>query len=393
MAKSRILFLADYCLTPFERINAGGILCERDKIIATGGATAFSLDEEGLEVIDLAGCYAMPGLIDSHIHGIGPYESAAAPGNPDILENMGKLLSAHGVTTFFPTVVSRPRDSMISIVDSLARQIDAGISSADAPGMHIEGPFINREKRGSQDENAICDKIDLGYAREIFEAGNGRIKIMSFAPELENSSSLVELMLEYGVIPSMGHSMADEKDTLRAIDAGACRCTYIFNGMPTLHHREASLTTVALTDDRVSVEMICDGAHIHPRIVDLTSRCKPMNKIIGISNSVASADDAIYKGDVMPVSEKGDIVKTNDGVITGATMTLENSWLHLINYTKLERSLAAACFTYNPAFDLGLITRGELKPGRRADITFFDSVTNKVRMTVLKGRVIYKAES
>ncbi|MBO5681676.1 MAG: N-acetylglucosamine-6-phosphate deacetylase, partial [Lentisphaeria bacterium] len=214
--------------------------------------------------------------------------------------------------------------------------------------------------------------------------GKGKIRIMTFAPELENADKLVELMLEHNVIPSMGHSLATEEQTYRCIDAGAHRCTYIFNGMPQLYHRESSLTSVALCDDRVAIEMISDGLHIHPRFVDLTTRCKPPDKIIGISNGVASLETPVAAED------NKDVVTTSDGIITGSTMTLENSWKHLISYAGMKPSLAASCFTVNPAANLGLTNRGELLPGRRADIVFFDLKTNQVRATVVRGEVIYR---
>ncbi|MBO5958568.1 MAG: amidohydrolase family protein [Lentisphaeria bacterium] len=381
MAKSRKLFLTDYALTPLERIPACGILCQQDRIIATGGATAFSLLEDGLEIHDFTDCYAVPGFIDSHVHGIDTFDATNPDFAEDTLAKMSQALVRHGVTSFCPTMVSRPAKEMLQIASTLAEMTNRGVQGADVAGVHVEGPFLNMEKRGSQAAEAILEKIDLGLAREIFEAGRGLIRIMTFAPELENADKLVELMLEHNVIPSMGHSLATEEQAKRCIDAGAHRCTYIFNGMPQLYHRESSLTSMALCDDRVAIEMISDGLHIHPRFVDLTTRCKPQNKIIGISNGVAS-----HKLD----TDQNEVVTTSDGIITGSTMTLENSWKHLISYAGMKPSLAASCFTVNPAANLGLTNRGELLPGRRADIVFFDLKTNQVRATVVRGEVIYR---
>ena len=383
--RSRKLFLTNDCLTPLECIHDSAILCENDRIIATGGGSAFSLSEPGLEIIRVENAYAVPGFIDSHIHGIDKFDASDPLRTEYDLAYMSRELTRHGITTFFPTVISRPREEMIRTVAALAAMMDKGCLDADAPGMHIEGPFINPEKRGSQDIDCICN-VDLGYARDIIAAGNGRIKLMTFAPELENAEELIGLMLENGIIPSMGHSLAEEKQTLRAIDAGARRCTYIFNGMPLLHHRDSTLTTIALTDNRVAVEMIVDGAHIHPRMVDIVSRIKPKDKLIGISNAVTAPRHGSG-------NSSSDLIKNLDGIITGTTMTLDSSWLRLVSYSHMPHTEAAACFTSNPAADLGLITRGEIKPGKRADITFFDSKTNQVRMTVSRGNIIYDADS
>ena len=382
--KRRILFLLDHCLTPYERIESCGILCEKDTIIAIGGETAFSLDEPGLEVVKLKNAYGLPGFIDTHIHGL---EANAVPdfaGDRDPVQVMSRILARHGVTTFFPTIVSQPRDAMIAQVDAMCSSIQRGYQFAEPQAMHLEGPFINPQKRGDQ-VAANISPVDLGFARELFEAGHGRIKVMTFAPEMPNALKLVELMLEHGVIPSMGHSLATESETLKAIDAGAHRCTYIFNAMPSIYHRSSSLTAIALTDDRVTIEIIVDGLHLHPTIVNMIVRCKPADKIVVISNAVIL--EHLYENGAEP-----EIIRTGEGVISGSTMTLDNSWLHLLSYGNMNKSLAAACISTNPAKDLGLITRGELRPGTRADITILDSRTNRVRMTVSRGNIIYDSE-
>ena len=384
VGKNRKLYYIDHCLTPHENIPDSAILCEKERIIAIGGASAF-MKEPGLEIIDMSDCFAMPGLIDSHVHGAGGFDSANAwKSTRDDLNKMSMFLARHGVTSFFPTLVSDEKNRMIQNVAALAKLIEEDYDGADPLAINLEGPFINTEKAGSQNKDFVSG-IDLGFARELVEAGNGRIKIMTFAPELEGADKLIELLLENGVIPSMGHSMADDEATLRAIEAGARRCTHLFNGMPQLQQRKCDLPLIALTNDQVSVELIVDGGHLHPKMVDLASRVKPRDMIIGVSNAI----------DVSPqscdVDVEGGIVR-RDGLIAGSTTTLEKGWAHLINYANLPVTLAAACFTSNPARDLGLITRGELRPNKKADITFFDCQTNTVRMTVVQGKIVYHSK-
>ena len=386
MAKNRTLFLTDYCLTPHVHIPNAGILCEEKKIIAVGGASAFSLDEPGLHVIDLTDAYATPGFIDSHIHGGGGYDTAKALEPDADINILCRHLATHGITTFLPTLMSYPRDKMIALTAKLTELVEDSYEGADPCAINLEGPFINVRKCGSQNPEAICS-IDMGYARELIAAGNGRIKLLTFAPELKDADKLIELLLENGVIPSMGHSIANPEEVLRAIDAGARRCTHLYNGLPPLHHRISSITDVVLTHNDIAVELIVDGAHIDPRMVDITARVKPNDKIIGISNAIEfeNTDGSRY------FKKEDGLVYTRSGVIAGTTMTLETGWAHLKNYSNMPGNLAAACFTSNPAQDLGLITRGEIRPGKRADITFFDLETNNVCMTVSNGSIVYKA--
>jgi len=250
MRKNRVLYFADYCLSPFEKIPNVGILCEGDTILSVGGASAFAQNEEGLKVVHMDGCYAVPGFIDSHIHGLNQQDASLVNEFDDAIWNMFRELLKHGVTTFIPTIVSLPRDILLKTVKKLGQILCQPKIRDAAPFMHVEGPFISMQKRGSQDANGISE-IDLDYAKELIDAGNGKIKLMTFAPELEHSGELIDLMIQNGVIPSMGHSMADANQTRRAIERGCRRCTYIFNCMPPLENRKSTLTDVALTDDSV----------------------------------------------------------------------------------------------------------------------------------------------
>ncbi len=387
MGKNRILYLTDYCLTPHVNIPNAGILCENAKIIGIGGVSAFSRDEPNLTVVDMTGCYALPGLIDSHIHGCGGFDTELACEPEQQLEKMSIYLASRGVTSFLPTLVSMPRKKMVETVKRIAEMMQEPMPGAAPCGLHLEGPFINPLKAGSQSKDA-CSPVDFAFLDELLEAGDGRIKLLTFAPELENAEKMVEILLNNGVIPSMGHSVANADETLRLIDAGARRCTHLFNGLPPLHHRRSSITDVLLTHDDVSVEIILDGAHIDPRIVDITTRVKPKNKVIGISNSIQ-----FEPGQPNGYYEKDDRIFTADGILAGTAHSLDEGWMHLRTYSHLSNPHAAACFTLNPAMDLGLITRGELSPGKRADITFFKTADSQVAMTISQGKVIYKAEA
>jgi N-acetylglucosamine-6-phosphate deacetylase len=389
----RALYIVDYCLSPEEHFVHAAILTEGESILAIGGASAFDR-EEGLEVIELPGCYALPGLIDTHIHGAGGFDSTTpeAPGTD--IGMMSKTLASHGITAFVPTVISLPRDRMLSAISFLSNEIGKEYDGACPVGIHVEGPFLNRQKHGSQDERDIRP-IDLGEARELLQAGHGAVRTMTFAPELEQAVPLVELLLENNVVPAMGHSLADEAAVLRAVDAGARRVTHIFNGMPPLHQRAVGLTAVALTDDRLDIEIILDGAHLHPRMVDLVCRSKPIKRIIGVSDAIQGAGllDGTYHLGPTEINVRNGRSTTPDGVLAGTTLMLERGWRHLMQFSHIELTDAASCLTLNPARSIGLTDRGELHPGKRADIAIFDTRTNNTRMVVCRGRTVYDSQA
>lgn len=385
----RILFISDYCYTPEREITEASILCEDEYIVAVGNTSAFDT-QAAADVFDLKGTYAVPGFIDTHIHGAGGFDSSTVEEGKEDFRLMCKTLAGHGVTSFFPTIISLPTERMLAAITIFSNLIGKEFLGASPDGLRLEGPYINKIKKGSQNENFIRP-IDFGEMKELIAAGKGNIKIVTFAPELDNSIKLIELLRENNIIPSMGHTMADEDIVLKAIDAGAIHCTHLYNGMPVLHHRSVGIAGVALTDDRVFVEIILDGYHINPRMIDIVCRTKPKDKIIGISDAVQGAglaDGTYHLGETQIQVKDGRSV-TEDGIIAGTTLTLERGWDHLVTYSQLNMANAATCLTINPAKLLSLKTQGELKPGRHANIAFFNKNTNKAVLTVRKGKIVY----
>ena len=386
---NKVLFISDYCYTPRKRIVNATILCKNEKISAIGNVSAFSPDPNMI-VYDLRGTYAVPGFIDTHIHGAGGFDSSTVDEGAEDFSLMCKTLAGHGVTGFLPTIISQPPDRLLATISSLVKIIDKGHSGAEPLGIRLEGPYISKIKCGSQNKNYIR-KIDIGELKEIIAAGQGKIKIMTLAPELDNSMKLIETLKENNIIPSLGHTMANEETVLKAIEAGVTHCTHVCNGMPVLHHRSVGIAGVALTDDRVTVEIILDGYHIHPRMIDIVCRTKPRDKIIGVSDAIQGAglnDGTFHVGKTQIQVTNGRAV-TNDGTIAGTTLTLERGWNHLVSYSQLDIKDAAGCLTINPARLLNLHQYGELRPGRNANIAFFNSSNNKAVLTVRNGKIVY----
>lgn len=389
----RTLFLTSYCFNPSRKISNAAILCEGNKISAIGNASCFTPDPD-IDIYDLRDTYAVPGFIDTHIHGAGGFDSSTSDEGIENINLMCNTLAKHGVTSFLPTIVSRSKHKFKDSISALCKLIDKYEEGAKPLGMRLEGPFLNRQKGGSQNNNYIRS-IDLEELKDIIAEGKNKIKIMTFAPELNNSIKLVEMLRENNIIPSMGHTMADEHSVNKAIDAGATHCTHLYNGMPSLHHRSVGISGVAMTDNRVTTEIIIDGYHIHPRMIDIVSRTKPKNKIIGISDAIQGAGlkDGKYHLGKTKITVKNGRAKTSDGTMAGTTLTLERGWDILVRYSQLDIKDAAACLTINPARLLNETKIGELKPGRIANIAFFNIKDNKAILTVNAGKIIFVDKS
>ena len=390
--RTRRLYMTGYALTPQKRIDQSAVLCENGSIIAIGGVSAFNMDKE-LEIYDLPNAYIMPGFIDSHIHGGAGFDASRTGCNEGSIQAMSLLLAAHGITGFVPTVVSLPPQDMLNTVAALAEVMTHPMPGAEPVGIHLEGPFINQLKRGAQNMDALR-QFDAVFLKELISAGKGMIRRVTFAPELPGSDKLVEFLLQSDIQPSMGHSIANEAETLRAIDAGARCCTHLFNGMPPLEQRCISITAVALTDDRVTTELIIDGRHLHPRMVELACRCKPETKLVAISDAIMASgmpDGKYFIGDTPIVVENG-FSHNTEGKLAGTTTLLDTGWHSLMNYANTDETYAACSVSSNPALSLGLQDRGILRPGTRADMAIFEQGTNRLLMTVCRGEIVYCTE-
>ncbi len=392
MNRYRRLYKVDYLLTPEKRIDNAGILCEKGKILAVGGISGFN-EDENIEIFEFNNAYLTPGFIDTHIHGCGGCDCSSIKESPCSLSDMSQTLAERGVTSFVPTVVADSQKNMLENLRLLADAMNSPLAGAEAVKINIEGPFIHPNKRGAQAEEAILP-IDLGFARELLAAAQGKAALMTFAPELEGAVELVELLVESGVRPSMGHSIANAEETLRAIDAGASHCTHLFNGMPPMHQRNMSLSNIARTDNRVTVEMIIDGRHVHPRMVDLACRCKPMHKIIGISDATMAANmpNGIYTIGPTRIQVENGFSQTSQRALAGTTTMLDTGWHSLMSCGHLSEIQAAAAVTRNPAQALHLENKGVILPNKQADLAIFECNSNRPLLTVVNGQIVYQAE-
>ena len=395
MEKKRVrrLYVADYLITPDRLIPHGAVLCENERIIGVGGVSGFTVERE-IEVCRFNRAYIAPGFLDTHIHGAGGCDCSRCMTSPCDLAAMSRILGERGVTGFFPTVVADNKELMLENIRQLVRAMREPLPGADALAINLEGPFLNPKRAGSQPHEVLCG-IDPVFAKELIDAGEGMVKIMTFAPELRDAEKLIQLLKENDVIASMGHSLANESQTRRAIDAGATHCTHLFNGMEPLHQRQVGLAGIALTDDRVTVELIIDGRHVHSRMVDLACRCKPGNRLIGISDCTMASGmpDGDYRIGPSEIRVIGGFSQNAEGKLAGTTTMLDSGWHSLMSCGHLSETRAAEAVTITPARHFGFDDRGILLPGKRADLAVFELGSNRPLLTVRRGEQIYRAEN
>ncbi|RMD76174.1 MAG: N-acetylglucosamine-6-phosphate deacetylase [Lentisphaerae bacterium] len=385
-----LLIHVDYCLTPFTQVNNAAIIINDGKIQAVGGISAIS-QREKYHVIELEGKCAVPGFVDTHISGAAGFDCMHAPEAPERFAHMSRALARHGVTAFTPTTQTASVDQIRSVLKTLADLIKSGLHPGAVPlGIHLNGPFLSYNKRGAHKAEYLRD-IDLDLAREFCEVAQGTIKIFTFAPELKGSVELTRFLVERGISPCMGHSEANEEQIMANVEAGCNRCLHLYNGMEPLRQRRIGLAAIALIDDRIWVELIPDGIHSHWGMLRLACRCKNKSKVIGISNATEAAglEDGCYHLGDQTIFVRNGLVNLKDGTIAGSTHFLDENFRNLLIHAELSESDAVTFCSYNPLRSIGITDRGEIKPGRQADITLLDCRTKEVVMTIIAGRIAY----
>ncbi len=385
MSVDNLLLHVNYGLTAGKIIHNCAILCRGGKIFSIGGASAF-VDSHYKFKVDLTDCYAVPGFIDPHIFGFKGFSTSSNDPVNSIIE-MAKILPNHGVTSFMPTLRAAPLENQLKVLDKL-KGINH-VSGSQVIGMHMISPYISVAKRGTNPENGIRH-FDEGELKEILQTAGKSLKIMTFAPEVKGATRLVEILCEHGVKPSMGHSVATAAQVYEAIDAGARRCTHLYNGMNPLHQRQIGLASTALVDDRIVVELIFDGFHIHPQMIDLACRVKSKNQIIAVSAATIGTGlrDGEYDFDNTRIKIQDQHCYLADGTIAGSMITQEMAWKNVLEFTHKKIQSVISYFTANPANDLNLNDRGLLQPGKNADIVVLNS-QHEVMLTLVKGEIAY----
>jgi N-acetylglucosamine-6-phosphate deacetylase len=336
----------------------------------------------GATEIDARGGYVTPGLIDVHIHGAGlvGWEICTEDG----LDQIQATLLAHGILRFVPTMMAD--ESVIQRVTGLLR---SAACSERVPGIYVEGPFISRNKRGGVQQQYVRP-VDLVYLNELQRLAGGRIRMMTFAPELQGAERLPAAMRQLGILPCVGHSLASAARAGDVCGRHKICCTHLYNAMSGLDHREPGLAAFGLNGRRVYVELNPDGTHVAPDLLQITHRAKRPDRIVLISDAVVSAgaEPGVYDymNKRVRSSERG-VYYVEDDTLVGSSILLNTGVARFMNFTGAPVHEAVRMASLNPARLLGLARRtGSLEPGKYADIVVFSRRFDRVRAVFWKGK-------
>jgi N-acetylglucosamine-6-phosphate deacetylase len=337
---------------------SGGLIAE----VGTGPAP-YATDR-----LDLDGAILTPGLIDLHVHGGGGYafDDGAAAITAGVAAHR-----RHGTTATLVSLVSSPLDVLRRQLSSVevARQSDPGVL-----GVHLEGPCLSPARRGAHDPGALAAP-DARFLELVRDAEPSLIRQVTLAPELPGALDAIAELVARGIRVAIGHTEADFALTREAIARGATLLTHALNAMPAIGHRLPGPVPAALEDDRVTLELILDGVHVHPSVARLLLTAAPQ-RVALITDAMAAAAhaDGRYRLGELDVQVTDGRALLDDGVtIAGSTLTLDRAVRTAVVDLGLSASDAVGAATAVPAAALGDSTRGLLEPGMRADLVAWDA--------------------
>ncbi|OAN27588.1 N-acetylglucosamine-6-phosphate deacetylase [Plantibacter sp. H53] len=322
-------------------------------------------------VLDAHGGHLTPGFIDLHVHGGG---GSSFDDGRDAIGRALAVHRAHGTTRTLISLVSNPVDALVASLEGIADLV------AEDPlvlGAHLEGPFLSSAKKGAHDPGALIDPSPAVVER-LIDASRGTLRQITIAPELPNALEAIQVLVEAGVIVAVGHTDADEALTKTAFDLGARLVTHVFNAMNGIHHRAPGPIIASFADERVTVELILDGEHVHPDVAKLAFEQAP-GRVALITDAMAAAgsSDGRYLLGALEVQVTDGLARLVEGdSIAGSTLTLDRA-LRLAITSGVAADAAVGALTSTPARVLGLADRfGRLAPGYAADAVLLDHQWN-----------------
>lgn len=362
-----------------------GIVIEQDKISAVGNRDELRIPE-GCTIMDVGEKTIAPGLIDQMVHGSHGYKAGVSV---EETFRFAEVMIHNGVTSFLPTVSFSPTlDEMLEALAVTARCMNENSSGAEILGINFEAPFFTKAPATQWDRYPPAGYYAGKMAREpsveelhrMQEAAHGHIRLMTIAPELDGALEVISEMRNIGIVPSIGHTAASFEQTKAGIKAGAKSATHLYNAMRRQDHREPGVIEAVLVSDEIMAELIADCVHVFPPALEVAVRCKGVDNLILISDTLkyAGLPNGTY------IDELGrEIIKDHEKAhipgwtLAGSISPLNRNVLKMIQRVGVSLPEAIKMASLNPAQLLGFAERkGSLEAGKDADLIVIDDDIN-----------------
>jgi len=348
--------------------------------------------DPGEAIVDAEGCYVLSGLIDLHNHGLRHVNVQTGS-----LVEYSRLLLAEGVTTCVPTLNGAPQANIEAMQRGLVESRRFELTP-NLVGFRPEISYIAKTGAGAA---SSLVKITPETTRAMYEGAEGRIRIWDVSPELEGALPFILWATEHGIVTSLAHSSATTEQAQRAVDAGLSLVTHFYDTFDLAVQTDAGVYPAGLTDylqveDRLAVEIIPDGVHVHPLLVEKTLRCKGLERIAFVTDGATGSGnppgiyDGLYEGVQIEITEDRGARRTSDDVLSGSALTQIQAFRNAIQKFGQSIVQASKLCSRTPARVLGLKSKGYLAAGMDADVILVDNDL-ELRATIVGGEVLFQA--
>lgn len=351
-----------------------------EEVLAVGKMSDYKKETSDQEQ-DASGKIVLPGFIDVHSHGGYSYDNMDA--NSEEINQMIQKMHKEGITSYFATTMTQSYDA---INKALIAINEAAMKNPVIQGIHLEGPFVSVDFKGAQPEEYIRVP-DAKQMEKWNKLSGNRIRLVTYASETSDASEFEEYCVNHNIVLSIGHSNATRAQLM---DSKASHITHLYNAQRGLHHREPGVTGHAFLEDSIYTEMIVDGYHIHPDMVNLAYKVKGPDRIEVITDSMRA------KGLPDGESELGGqkvLVKNNqarlvDGTLAGSVLTFNDAFKNIMAFTGCSVEDAVKMTSVNQASEFSLVKKGSLTAGKDADIVVMNADFD-VEHTFSYGKMVY----
>lgn len=339
------------------------------------------------EVFDAAGLKLVPGFIDTHTHGAVGVDVNGA--TAEDLEKISIFMASKGTTAWQCSILTDTREQTEWCIGEFLRHEKMEHNGADLVGIHLEGPFLAKEYKGAMPEH-LLKKNDIPLVRHYQQLAGGKINYITISPELEGVQEMIPTLRELGIVVGIGHSGATYDQAMGAIAQGATVGTHVGNAMRLFHQHEPAIFGAILESD-VYCETICDGRHLAPGSVRMYCKCKGLDRIVAITDSIMAAglpDGDYHLGVNEVVVERGDAKLKSNGTRAGSTLTLDVALKNMLKWLPYTLEEILPTLSENPAKEMGLWDRkGSIETGKDADIVLLDE-NNDVVHVFARGKQV-----
>lgn len=344
----------------------------------------FSTESEDIETVDATGCYVIPGLTDLHFHGCMGHDFCDA--TAESLDTICQYEASIGVTTLCPATMTLPIDQLDNICKELMQYKND--NGAHLCGIHLEGPFLSKEKKGAQNP-AYLKKADLSLFQKLQKSSGNLVKLITVAPEFPENMDFIQQVKDEVRI-SLGHTTASYEVAMQAFQQGANHVTHLFNAMPPFHHRDPGVIGAAFDSPDTTVEIICDGIHLHPSMIRTVFFMFNKERIILISDSMEATGmpNGTYSLGGQEVTVAGNSATLSDGTLAGSVTNLMDCVRYLVKKVNIPLTTAIQCAAVNPAKAIGIYEKyGSLDLGKTANFVLLKE-NLELHSVYIKGKKV-----